>query len=108
MTRIIEIPASFDDRTFDQFAGMFGEWPPAERLLFDARAAQWASPYGLIGILTAAQALSEAGAERPIFTAPLNDDVKRYWARTGFFRHAADFFEIHGRIPKVAEGPSDT
>ena len=108
MTRIIEIPPSFDDRTFDQFAAMFGEWPPDERLLFDARGAQWASPYGLIAILTAAQALSEAGAERPLFTAPLNDEVRRYWARTGFFRHAADFFEIHGRIPRAAEGPSDT
>lgn len=107
MTRIIEIPTSFDDRTFDQFAAGFGDWPPDERLLFDARGAQWASPYGLIGILTAAQALSEAKRERPLLTVPQSDDVKRYWARAGFFQHAEELFEIHGKVPKAATGPSD-
>ena len=60
-------------------------WPPEEKLLFDARGAQWASPYGLIGMLTAGQALAEARRERPLFTVPTSDDVKRYWARAGFF-----------------------
>ena len=74
----------------------------------DARAAQWASPYGLIGMLTAGQAIAEAKGERPLFTVPVSDDVKRYWARVGFFRHAAELFELHGRVPKAAAtGPSD-
>ena len=107
MTRIIEIPTHFDDRSFDQFAASFGAWPPEERLLFDARQAQWASPYGLIAMLTAAQALAEAKRERPLFAVPQSDDVRRYWARAGFFRHAADLFELHGRVPKAAAGPSD-
>ena len=101
MTRIAEVPASFDDRTFDQFAQAFGAWPPDERMLVDARAAQWASPYGLIGLLTAGQALREAHREKPLFTVPASDDVRRYWARTGFFRHAAELFEIHGKVPRV-------
>jgi len=101
VTRIAEVPASFDDRTFDQFAQAFGAWPPDERMLVDARAAQWASPYGLIGLLTAGQALREAHREKPLFTVPASDDVRRYWARTGFFRHAAELFEIHGKVPRV-------
>ena len=66
MTRVVEVPAHFDDRSFDQFAAGFGAWPPEEKLLIDARGAQWASPYGLIGMLTAGQALAEAKRERPL------------------------------------------
>jgi anti-sigma regulatory factor (Ser/Thr protein kinase) len=108
VTRVIEVPPHFDDRNFDQFAGGFGSWPPEERILIDARGAQWASPYGLLGIITAGQALAEARRERPLLTVPLNEDVKRYWARAGFFRYAAELFEVHGRVPKPqATGPSD-
>lgn len=108
MTRVIEVPAHLDDRSFDQFAAGFGAWPPEERLLVDARGAQWASPYGLIGMLTAGQALAEAKRERPLFTVPQSEDVRRYWARAGFFRHAAELFELHGKVPKTpATGPSD-
>jgi hypothetical protein len=60
MTRVIVGPTHLDDRSFDQFAAGFGSWPPEERLLVDARGTQWASPYGLIGMLTAGQALAEA------------------------------------------------
>ena len=77
MTRVIEVPAHFDDRNFDQFAAGFGAWPSEEKLLIDARAAQWASPYGLIGMLTAGQAIAEAKGERPLLTVPASDDVKR-------------------------------
>jgi anti-sigma regulatory factor (Ser/Thr protein kinase) len=101
MTRIAEVPAYFDDKSFDLFAQGFGAWPPEERMLFDARAATWASPYGLIGMLTAAQALREAHREKPLFTVPASDEVRRYWAKTGFFKHAADLFEIHGKVPRV-------
>ncbi|HOX20132.1 MAG TPA: hypothetical protein PLI70_04310, partial [Gemmatimonadales bacterium] len=101
MTRIVEVPAYFDDRSFDQFAQGFGAWPPEERVLVDARTATWASPYGLVGLLTAAQALREAHREKPLFTVPASDEVRRYWAKTGFFRHAADLFEIHGKVPRT-------
>ena len=108
MTRVIEVPPHFDDRNFDQFAAGFGTWPPEEKILIDARGAQWASPYGLLGLITAGQALAEAKRERPLLTVPLNEDVKRYWVRAGFFRYAAELFELHGRVPKPhATGPSD-
>ncbi|HEX5387819.1 MAG TPA: ATP-binding protein [Gemmatimonadales bacterium] len=108
MTRVVEVPAHFDDRSFDQFAGAVGAWPPGARLLLDARGAQWASPYGLLGILTAGQALRESKQERPLLTVPASDEVRSYWARTGFFQHAADLFEIHGKVPRPrAQGPSD-
>ena len=70
MTRVVEVPATFDDRSFEQFAGAFGAWPPEEKILIDARGAQWASPYGLLAMLTAGQALAEAKRERPLFTVP--------------------------------------
>jgi anti-sigma regulatory factor (Ser/Thr protein kinase) len=108
VTRIVEVPAHFDDRSFDQFAAHFGAWPPEERVLIDARGTQWASPYGLVGLLTAGQALAEASRERPLLTVPSGDDVKRYWTRTGFFAHAADLFEVHGKVPRPGvTGPSD-
>jgi anti-sigma regulatory factor (Ser/Thr protein kinase) len=108
VTRVIEVPAHLDDHSFDLFASGFGAWPPEEKLLVDARVAQWASPYGLIGILTAGQAVAEARGERPLLTVPTSEEVKRYWARVGFFRHAAELFELHGRVPKAAAtGPSD-
>ncbi len=108
MTRVVEIPQSLDDRSFDQLAAGIADWPPEEKLLFDARGAQWASPYGLIGILTAGQALAEAKRERPLLTVPNSADVKSYWARTGFFRHAEQLFELHGRAPRPpASPPSD-
>ena len=108
MTRVIEIPAHLDDRSFEQFAAGFDTWPPDEKLLFDARSAQWSSPYGLIGLLTAGQAIAEARRERPLFAVPASADVKSYWSRIGFFRYAADLFELHGKVPKAAaSGPSD-
>ncbi len=108
MTRIVEIPTSFDDRAMDQFAAAFGGWPADQRLLFDARATTWVSPYGFVAMVTAAQAVAEARGERPILYLPASEDVRRYWARVGFLRHAADLFEVHGKVPRAATGPSDT
>jgi anti-sigma regulatory factor (Ser/Thr protein kinase) len=108
VTRVVEVPAHFDDRSFDSFAEGFGEWPPEPKLLFDARGTQWASPYGLIGLLTAGQALAEARREKPLLTVPTSDEVKRYWARAGFFQQAAELFELHGKVPRATTtGPSD-
>ncbi|HYX81883.1 MAG TPA: hypothetical protein VE714_05780, partial [Gemmatimonadales bacterium] len=116
MTRLIEVPTQFDDRSFDQFAAAYaqaidgeggggggvqgGGGGPRERLLFDAHAAEWASPYGLVGLLAAGEAAARTG-ERPLLTAPANPDVVSYWARAGFFREAADLFEVHGKVPKT-------
>src|SRR2546428_12543106 len=62
MARLVEVPTQFGDRSFDQFAGAFAEAAKdGERLLFDAHAAEWASPYGLVGLLVAGQGARGAG-----------------------------------------------
>ncbi len=107
MTRVVEVPVTFDYHTFDQFASALGE-PQEERLLFDAHATKWGSPYGLVGLLAAGQWLQEQQYTKPLLTVPNDRDVAHYWARTGFFRNAADFFELHGKIPYVStSGSSD-
>lgn len=101
MTRVVEVPAQFDDRSFDQFARSYAV-EGGGRVLFDAHTAQWASPYGLVGLLAAGQAITEAGGERPLLTLPHDRDVVHYWARAGFIRHAEQLFELHGKAPRAA------
>ncbi len=105
MTRVVEVPAGFDDRSFDQFAKATGELG-GERLLFDAHAVQWASPYGLVGLLVAGQAAATDEGELPLLTVPKDRETVHYWARAGFFEHATDLFEIHGKVPRVASSHS--
>jgi anti-sigma regulatory factor (Ser/Thr protein kinase) len=50
----------------------------------------------------------EHGGERPLLTLPQDRDVMHYWARTGFAQHAETYFELHGKVPRVAvRGESD-
>jgi hypothetical protein len=101
MTRLVDVPAHFDDRSFEQFAASYAAAAAdGARLLFDAHAAEWASPYGLVGLLAAGQAAGQAG-ERPLLTVPTAGEVAGYWARAGFFKAAADLFELHGKVPRV-------
>jgi len=105
MTRVVDLPSHLDDRTFEQFAKACGDVSD-DRLLFDAHAAQWASPFGLVSLLAAGQWAAEQGPERPLLTVPTDRDVAHYWARAGFFTHAADWFELHGKVPRVAASHS--
>jgi anti-sigma regulatory factor (Ser/Thr protein kinase) len=98
--RVIEVPQYLDDKGLDALAEAMGGWPPGERLLFDARGTKWASPYGFTALLTAGQGLREAGAETPRLTLPEADEVRSYWAKAGFFKHAAEYFELHGKVPR--------
>lgn len=100
--RIVDVPLYLDDKGVDAVAVALGGWPPDARLLFDARATRWASPYGFTALLTVAQALRELGAEPPRLAVPESDDVRTYWARAGFFRYATELFEVHGKVPKRA------
>ncbi|HEV8305062.1 MAG TPA: ATP-binding protein [Gemmatimonadales bacterium] len=101
MTRLVEVPAQFDDRSFDQFAAAYAQAAAnGERLLFDAHAAEWASPYGLVGLLAAGEAAARRG-ERALLTAPASAEVVSYWARAGFFREAGALFEVHGKVPRT-------
>jgi len=100
VTRVVEVPSQFDDRTFDQLAKGMGE-PDEDRLLYDAHAVQWASPYALVGLLVAGQSAVERQLPRPLLTIPTDRDVVHYWGRTGFFDYAGEWFEIHGKVPRV-------
>jgi len=106
--KVVPVPASLDDRTLDALAGSLGEWPPSEGMLLDARATNWASPYGLTALLTLGQALAELKLPIARFAVPENDEVKSYWARCGFFHAAAECFELVGRVAKKpSDAPSD-
>jgi anti-sigma regulatory factor (Ser/Thr protein kinase) len=105
MTYVIDVPQVFDERSFDQFAAGFAGVEGDARVLVDAHAAEWASPAGLIGLLCAGQALLARSGVKPLLTAPAEREVAHYWARAGFFAHAADLFEIHGSVPRVKPNP---
>jgi len=104
--KLVALPASLDERTFDTVVrGLEGD--PAERRLFDASHVRWADPYGMIGLL-AAGTVAARGAERPILRLPESPEVGSYLARMGFFDAGANVFEIHGtRVRPRGEGPSD-
>lgn len=105
MTYVIDVPQVFDERSFDQFAAGFAGVEGDARVLVDAHAAEWASPAGLIGLLCAGQALLARTGVKSLLTAPAEREVAHYWARAGFFAHAADLFEIHGAVPRVRPNP---
>ena len=75
MSRVVEVPSFFDDKGFEQFAQSLAAGPLSDRMLFDARGAQWASPFGLVGMLTAGQAVQAAGGPKPGFAVPAQEDV---------------------------------
>jgi anti-sigma regulatory factor (Ser/Thr protein kinase) len=105
--RVVEIPPSLEDRTLDQVAELLGGWPP-EPFLLDARATTWANPYGFVALLSLGQAIRDARLPTPRFLVPEHPDTKSYWARNGFFHHAAEYFEVVGRVPKKPfDAPSD-
>ncbi len=104
MTTVINVPPSLDEQTFEQVVEQLAPLPPDAKVLFDARHARWASPFGLTAMLAAGQSRTEPAA----FAVPENPDTTSYWARTGFFKHAADVMELHGHVPRPRDGqPSD-
>ncbi len=109
MIHVVPVPASLDDRSLDALAQALPSWPPPpERLLIDARGTTWASPAGLTALLTLGQAMKELGAPAPRLAVPDSDETRSYWTRIGFFHHAAEYFELVGRVPKrQGEAPSD-
>jgi anti-sigma regulatory factor (Ser/Thr protein kinase) len=108
MTALVEVPPSFDDRSFEQFATGLAAVREAGRVLVDAHATEWASPFGLVSLLCAGQALRERLGTRPLLTVPSDKDVTHYWSRAGFFLQAEELFEIHGAVPKVRQPAEST
>ena len=100
MTTVIPVPPSLDDSTFEQVLGQLAPLPLDAKVLLDARHARWASPYGLTALLT----LAQSRAERAGLAVPEADETASYWSRTGFFKFAADLFELHGSVPRARSG----
>ena len=106
MSAVVQVPARFDEWSFDQFAAQFAAAQDSSRVLVDAHACEWISPYGLVGLLAAGQSLRERQGRPPVLTAPGDRDVAHFWARMGFFAHARDLFELHGPVPRARGGDS--
>ena len=102
MTSVITVPPSLDDHSFEQVVEQLATVPPDAKLVVDARHTRWASPYGLTALL----ALGQAREVRASFTAPETEETASYWARTGFFRHAEELYDLHGSVPKARGGES--
>lgn len=100
MTRVITVPPSLDDFTFEQLLEQLADQPPDARLLLDARHVRWASPYGLTSLLV----LAQTRADRAQFAVPENPETASYWARTAFFEHAAEVYDLVGSVPRSRSG----
>lgn len=102
MTSVITVPPSLDDHSFEQVVEQLAAVPADAKLVVDARHTRWASPYGLTALL----ALGQTREPRASFTAPDTEETASYWARTGFFKHAEEIYELHGAVPKARGGES--
>jgi len=99
VTAVISVPPSLDEQTFEHVIEQLALVPEGEKILVDARHARWASPFGLTALLCVAQ----SRVERMSFAVPDNADTASYWSRAGFFRHAAELYDLHGTVPRQRE-----
>jgi hypothetical protein len=103
--KVIAVPATLDDRTFEQLLdGLAGGEPG--RTLVDARRLRWVDPYGMLGLLALGEVLGAAG-DRPRFHLPDSAEVLSYMGRMGFFDRASTVYDIHGAPRKRGDGSSD-
>lgn len=91
---VIPVPATLDDRSFDQLVAELEEAGDG-RVLVDARRLRWVDPFGMLGLL-ALGTVAGRGGERPRFQLPESPDVVSYLARMAFFEQAAGIYELHG------------
>jgi hypothetical protein len=104
--KLVPLPASLEERTFDPVVrGLEGD--PGQRRLFDAHDVRWVDPYGMVGLL-AVGTVAGQHAERPLLRLPESADVNSYLARMRFFEHAENIFELHGPARRFhTDGPSE-
>jgi anti-sigma regulatory factor (Ser/Thr protein kinase) len=103
VTTILTVPQSLDDSTFESVLQPLADVPDGSKVMIDARHTKWSSPYGLIALLT----LAQARGDRPQFVPPEDTNTASYWARAGFFRHAEKLFEFTRPVPKSRSGDSN-
>jgi hypothetical protein len=104
--KLVSLPASLDERTFESIARGL-ESDPEQRVLFDGTHVRWVDPYGMVGLL-AVGTVAGRHAEQPLLRLPESADVGSYLARMAFFEHAEPIFELHGAPKRTrTEGVSD-
>jgi anti-sigma regulatory factor (Ser/Thr protein kinase) len=103
VTTVLTVPPSLDEGTFETLLQAVAAAPADTKVLFDARHTRWASPAGLIGLLS----LGQSRTDRPQFIPPEDTNTASYWARAGFFRHAEPLFEITRPVPRSRSGDSN-
>ncbi len=96
MTTVISLPPSLDEQSFEVVIEQLAEVADGAKILLDARHTRWSSPYGLTALLC----IPQAYPERIAFAVPENPDTLSYWSRAGFFRYAAELYELHGSVPR--------
>jgi anti-sigma regulatory factor (Ser/Thr protein kinase) len=106
MSTVIDVPQRFDDRSFELFTEGFARVDGTARVIVDAHACEWISPFGFVGLLAAGQALLERTGAKPLLTVPKDRDVAHFWSRCGFFAQADELYEIHGVVPRVKPAPT--
>jgi anti-sigma regulatory factor (Ser/Thr protein kinase) len=104
VTTVITVPQSLDDETLEQVFEQMAAVSPDQKVLIDARHTRWSSPYGLTALL----AIGQSRAEQPSFTGPDGEDTASYWSRAGFYRHASEIYEMHGKVPRAREAPAES
>ncbi|HEX6559827.1 MAG TPA: hypothetical protein VF021_10205 [Longimicrobiales bacterium] len=92
--KVIPVPASLDERSFDGMLEYLAA-ESAERVLLDARHLRFADPFGMLSLLSIGQYVKQSG-EPAILQLPDEADVVGYMDRMDFFDQAKDLFEIHG------------
>ncbi|HUG42104.1 MAG TPA: hypothetical protein VMM12_16670 [Longimicrobiales bacterium] len=103
--KVIAVPASLDDRSFDQLVAALQEMGSG-LVLVDARKLRWVDPFGMLGLL-AIGAVAARGGEKPRFQLPESADVVSYLARMAFFEHAPAIYELHGAGRRTGDGASE-
>ncbi len=103
MTAILTVPPSLDDVTFESLLQARAALPADTKVLVDARHTRFASPYGLVGLLTLAQTFGD----RAQFIPPEDPNTASYWARSGFFSYAAELYEFTRPVGKAKKGDSN-
>ena len=103
MTTVLTVPHSLDDATFELVLQQHAAAPDGSKVMLDARHTKWSSPYGLIALLT----LAQARGDRPQFYPPEDANTASYWARAGFFRQADKLFEFTRPVPRSRSGDSN-
>jgi hypothetical protein len=94
MRRVIQVPATLDERGFDALVAETNGGDVSGGVLVDARHVKWADPYGMVGLLAVGRFLRDAGGQPPLLELPESAEVMSYLGRMGFLREATEIFAM--------------